>query len=128
MIARQEQDQVKSQQLGRPAWGDKRRSGSSRHDFLMWAGLSNGEEADAAGLGRGKRDGAAAWPARTAAHLLLPRGPGPAARCAGEQGEVPGGVAPPPRCAGPGTQGHLLQGLAWVVASGGTALPFPPPS
>lgn len=86
------------------------------------------EEAGGAGLGRGKRDGAAAWPARTAAHLLLPGGPGPAVRCAGEQGEVPGRVVPPPRSAGPETKGQLLQGLAWLVVFGGTALPIPPPS
>lgn len=75
------------------------------------------EEADTAGLGRGEQDGAAAWPARTAARLLLPGGPRSAARCAGEQGEVPGGVAPPPRSAS-GGEGASPPGIGLAVGLG----------
>lgn len=69
-------------QQGSPAGKDEPQSGSYPNKFRVWAGF-----ADRGGSGRGG-DGAAARPARAAARLLLPGGPRPAARRAGEQGEL----------------------------------------
>lgn len=118
------------------------RSGRNRHNFRMWAGLSkprgsrHSEAAAVAvaglGLGRGTQDGTAAWPARTAAHLLLPGGPRPVARCAGEQGEVLGGVAPLRRSGGPGRgkgrEGASPPGIGLAGGLGWHRPTFPPPS